>query len=308
VRQWESSDQKEILPLQTRAVAVDPTGNVYATEYHLNRVLKFTPAGAAVSWGGGGPADESGNAGFMSIGGLAADTSGNIYVADSGANRVQKFSSNGIFLNQVGDGAPVSGNGPGRFNQPHGVAVDLSGNLYVADAGNCRIQKFSPSGAYLAQWGSPELRNGGFIHPDSVAVDASDHVYVTDGNHVEKFTSRGDYLAQWGSYGSGDGQFQGASGVAVDSSGNVYVGDIHNLRVEKFTPGGKYLTQWSTRGPGDSPRFKPNYVKKVVDVSGKSHEVHFSHATPSLGVAVDGSGNVYVVGGSNSRVQVFTQH
>jgi tripartite motif-containing protein 71 len=121
-------------------------------------------------------------------------------------------------------------------SRPHGIAVDASGNIYVADTLNHRIQKFDSSGNLVTKWGSEGTGDGQFISPIGVAVDTSDNVYVADSdNHrMQKFNSDGTFLAKWGSYGTGDGQFNYPTGVAVDASGNVYVADSSNDRIEKF--------------------------------------------------------------------------
>ena len=177
-----------------------------------------------------------------------------------------------------------NGTGNGQFNNPFGVAVDSSGDVYVADTSNYRIQKFSSAGAYLTQWGTNGTANGQFMLPYGVAVDASGDVYVADtsNNRIQKFTSAGTYLTQWGSFGTGDGQFEFPAAVAVDASGDVYVADSSNNRIQKFTSTGTYLTQWGTNGTGNG-QFRYPY-----------------------GVAVDSSGNVYVADSSNNRVQKFT--
>ena len=119
------------------------------------------------------------------------------------------------------------GSDDGQFNNPRGVAVDSSGNVYVADSNNYRIEKFDSNGTFLAKWGSNGSGDGQFKYPDGVAVDSSGNVYVADTNNyrIEKFDSNGTFLTKWGSIGSGDGQFKDPYGVAVDSSGNVYVAD-----------------------------------------------------------------------------------
>ncbi len=241
-------------------------------------------------WGSRG----SGNGQFDSPQGVAVDSPGNVYVADSsgsisapyGNNRVEKFTSTGTYVTQFGCATGVCsvGSAPGQFFEPYGVAVDSSGNLYVADFGNSRVEKFTSTGTYVTQWGSYGFGPGQFDTPRGVAVDSSGNVYVTDygGRGVEKFTSTGTYITQWGSYGSSNGQFKGPSDVAVDSDGNVYVVDSGNVRVEKFTSTGTYVTQWGSYGSGPGQFFGAE------------------------GIAVDSSGNVYVADERNNRVEKFT--
>jgi DNA-binding beta-propeller fold protein YncE len=224
----------------------------------------------------------------------------------------------------------VCGSGNGQFNQPHGVAVDSRGNVYVADRDNHRIQKFDSSGGFLTKWGGYGSGNGQFNRPAYVAVDSSGNVYVTDAeNHrVQKFDSNGGYLTQWGGYGGGNGQFLNPYGVAVDSSGNVYVADWGNHRVQKFDSNGRHLAQLGSRGSGSGQFLNPYGV--AVDSSGNVYVVEYDNQRLQkldsngrfltkwggygsgngqffnpTGVAVDSSGNVYVAELQNHRVQKF---
>ena len=129
--------------------------------------------------------------------------------------------------------------------------MDGSGNVYVADYGNHRIQKFTSGGTYMTQWGTLGTGNGQF-QSLGVAVDGSGNVYVADSynNRIQKFTSSGTYLTQWGTSRQRERAVLRPYGVAVDGSGNVYVADTGNNRIQKFTSGGTYLTQWGTHGSG----------------------------------------------------------
>jgi DNA-binding beta-propeller fold protein YncE len=158
----------------------------------------------------------------------------------------------------------------------------VNDDVYVADIGNHRIQKFTSTGNYLTRWGISGSGNGQFQSPSGVAVDAVGHVYVadTENHRIQKFESDSTYLTQWGTEGAENGQFDHPSGVAVDSSGNVYVVDTGNHRIQRFDSEG-YDTQWGTYGSGDGQFSSPQ------------------------GVAVDGSGNMYVVDTGNHRIQKF---
>jgi len=175
------------------------------------------------------------------------------------------------------------GTGNGQFYNPTGVTVDGSGNVYVSDTYNHRIQKLAGSGAWQATWGSLGSGNGQFYYPTGMAVDGSGNVYVVDTyNHrIQKFNSSGVWQATWGSYGSGDGQFNYPYGVAVDGTGHVYVADTNNNRIQKFDAGGAYLAQWGSNGSGNGQFIYP------------------------LGVAVDGTSHVYVADAGNNRIQKF---
>jgi hypothetical protein len=173
------------------------------------------------------------------------------------------------------------GTGDGQFSFPYGVAVDGSGNVYVADTDNNRIQKFTSDGSFITKWDFG-TGDGQFSSPYGVAVDGSGNVYVTDlyNSRILKFTGDGSFITKWGSYGTGDGQFSFPCEVAVDSSGNVYVADTDNNRIQKFTSDGSFITKWDF-GTGDGQFSSP------------------------YGVAVDGSGNVYVTDLYNSRILKF---
>jgi hypothetical protein len=182
------------------------------------------------------------------------------------------------------------GTGSSQFTLPQRVATDSSGNAYVSDTGNHRIQKFNSSGTFITKWGATLLGlpvagtgDGEFNLPSGVATDSSSNVYVADtnNNRIQKFNSTGGFLTKWGSLGTGNNQFNGPQGIATDSSSNVYVADTNNNRILKFNSTGTYVTQWGGAGVGDGQFSLPS------------------------GVATDSSGNVYVADAGNSRIQKF---
>lgn len=128
------------------------------------------------------------------------------------------------------------GSNGGEFNTASNVVLDASGNRYVVDTSNNRIQKFTPAGAYDSQFGSSGSGDGEFNNPQGIAIDLSGNIYVADtGNHrIQKFDSSGAYDSQFGSYGTSNTEFSSPKGVAVDSTGNIYVADTGNNSVKKF--------------------------------------------------------------------------
>jgi streptogramin lyase len=140
------------------------------------------------------------------------------------------------------------GSGKGEFNQPTGVAVDSIGNVYVADTGNSRVQKFTSDGNFLEAWGTVGSGDGQFNEPLGVVVDLTGNVYVADsGNQrIEKLSSGGNFLGAWRSF-TYPGGFP--MDLAVDDSGNVYVigtADSSAGQVEKFSRNGDFLGAWNT--------------------------------------------------------------
>ncbi len=151
-------------------------------------------------WGGPG----SGDGQFSRPRGVAVDAAENVYVVEGGVeggnHRLQKFASDGTYLTQWGE----NGTGAGQFRYPAGVAVDFSGNVYVADQFNHRIQKFTSDGAYLAQWGGIGIGDGQFAYPSAVAATASGYIYVSDlgfssahPSRIQKFTNAGEFVTSW---------------------------------------------------------------------------------------------------------------
>jgi DNA-binding beta-propeller fold protein YncE len=154
------------------------------------------------------------------------------------------------------------GTGDGQFDQPRGIAVDSDGNVYVADRGNHRIQKFTSTGMFLDKWGEKGNGDGQFIHPHHIAFDSNNDIYITEElmfSHfepyrirIQKFTHTGEFIKQWGEAGNGDGQFFGPRGIAVESDDNdILVVDSNNFRIQKFNSNGEFITKWGRYEPGD---------------------------------------------------------
>ncbi len=177
------------------------------------------------------------------------------------------------------------GTGDGQFDGPAGVAIDpTTGDIYVTDTENHRVQKFDADGTFLAKWGTEGTGDGQFGYPEAVAVDpTTGDVYIADSwNHrVQKFDADGTFLTTWGTIGFGDGQFVLPQGVAVNpTTRDVYV--TADGRVQKFDTDGTFLTSWGTPGTSNGPLGIP------------------------FGVAVDPTtGDVYVTDALNGRVQKF---
>ena len=128
----------------------------------------------------------------------------------------------------------------GQFSGPEGIAIDASDNVYVADTGNHRIQKFNTSGTFVTKWGTNGTGDGQFDTPWGVSVDGLGDVYVADtnNNRIQKFSPTGTFISSCGTSGTGNGEFSGPQDVGAGSTGNYYVADTGNDRVQKFGAGG----------------------------------------------------------------------
>ena len=240
------------------------------------------------------------------------DDAGNVYVADTANNTIRKITPNGVVSTLAGiSGSHGSADGIGgnaRFWAPFGIAVDRSGNVYVADTGNNTIRKITPNGvvstlAGLA--GHPGSKDGigtiaQFRNPWGVAVDDAGDVFVADMSNdtIRKITPTGvvtTLAGQAGMTGSVDGfgsqaRFNSPYGVATDNAGNVYVSDSANDTIRKITPSGVVSTLAGLSGHAGS-------------TNGNGNDARFWNPQ---GLAVDDKGNIYVADTGNNTVRKIT--
>ncbi|MBI4459000.1 MAG: hypothetical protein HY648_02940 [Acidobacteria bacterium] len=258
-----------------RGVTFDASGNVYITDYLNNRVRRisvanqtiatFVGSGAAAFGGDGGAAV---NAQLNQPEDVAMDASGTLYIADSQNQRIRKVTPDGTISTFAGTGIPgYNGDSmaatDARLNRPTSIAIDASGNLYIADASNHRVRRITngiittiAGNGIQGYTGDGGAAAGATLRfPLGVAVDAAGNVYIADaGNHViRKVTVPSNIIStvvgngvgagtDKGSF-SGNGGFATSAGlntpndVTLDVAGNIYIADTANYRIRKVSGG-----------------------------------------------------------------------
>jgi sugar lactone lactonase YvrE len=255
----------EVLP-NPGGIALDAKGNLQLTHIHASAnsnsdekdfVSVYSPTGKLLRrWGKSG----TGEGEFDCPGGLAADQRGRVYVADQTNHRVQVFDGEGKFLFQWGEYGNETGQFGGKASKnsrvggPQFVKFDSDGNIWTTEGANCRVQKFTPNGKFLAAWGSADDRPGGFggyftgfknikatglVGPIALCFDAQGHLWIsTVSGRVQQFAKDGEFLRGVGNeQGTEPGQFYAPHGIAFDSAGRLYIVDAYNHRIQKFDVG-----------------------------------------------------------------------
>ena len=273
-------------------MSFDPLGNLYfiagvVQKIDINGAISIVAGAAGAGYGGDhGPATA---ALLLGPTDAVADAAGNIYISDRGNSVIRMVNPAGIIttfagttqLAYGGDGGPATA---AQLFAPWQLALDKSGNLYIADWGNSRVRKINSSGIIttVAGGGAGPIGDGGPATAASiggnllgVAVDAAGNLYITSDARIRKVEATTGLISTIAGNGTpgfgGDGalatnaMIHGANSITVDSAGNVYFSDETNLRVRKLTP-----AQIVAEGVGNSATFKAGGISpgEIISIYG----------------------------------------
>jgi DNA-binding beta-propeller fold protein YncE len=250
-----------------RGIAVDQKrGQVYVVDTGNRRVQVFGLDGGFIAvW-------DRGDEAFEEPFDVVVDSRGEVYVLDTVAQFIQRYGASGELHGAIGRDL--------GFYRPRGLAIDDQDNLYVADTGNNRVVKITPSGQQLSQFGGQGPGPGQMDQPTDVAVDTSGRMYVADTYNlrVQALDPAGRYLREWPI--SGANTFDSPH-VVLGPGGQVFITDPEAHVVIAYDGAGRALGQWGGFGQAAGQFHKP------------------------ISLAFDGAGRVYVTDAYNHRVQVF---
>jgi uncharacterized repeat protein (TIGR01451 family) len=293
-------------------VALDSAGNLYIADTYNYRIRKVS-GGVITTVAGNGTIGYSGDNGAATSAelsypfGVAVDGAGaNLYIGDSNSSRVRRVSS-GIITTFAGNGSfGFSGDGgsatSAELSYPYGVAVDASGNVYIADIGNERIRKVSSgvittvagNGTYGFSGDGGSATSATLGEPLGVAVDSLGNFYIADtfndrirkvsGGVINTIAGNGSY-EYFGDFGSATSAQINPAGVAADTLGNLYIADYDDFRVRKVTGG----TISTVAGNGTS------------GYSGDTGPATSAEISTAQELAVDSAGDYYI--GDSYRIR-----
>ena len=281
--------------LHPSGVCFDVTGNIIVADTDGHRIWKIlgNNTNTVINIAGSipGSKDGTGTPIAMSTRKVCSDFDGNIYATESGYNRIRKITPSGIVTSYVGN---TNGTNNGtlataQFGYPEDLCFDTStGNIYVADTGNHRIRKITPTGVVSTLAGSTSGFADGtsaqFWGPKAVCTDPAGNIYVADtfNFRVRKITPNG-VVSTLAGYNEGAANGTGVAarfstmlGICSDSNGNLYVADNGNYRIRKITQAGVVTTLAGS-------------VQGDLDGVGTSAQLAYPY-----GVAMGSDGNIYV--------------
>lgn len=215
-------------------LAIGSQGHLYLADSFQNRAHRYDQNGGWLgSFGSEGDAEGR----FRGMAGVAASTDTTVYFADPGNNRVQRFGATGSSPSAFGG----AGSGDGQFSRPAGLAVAPTGaegapEIFVADSGNNRVQRFDRAGAFISAWSRTGSDTGGFDNPTDVFVAPDASLWVSDSGNdrLQAFDLSGGFLREAGASGAEPGQLKQPGGLALDDLGRLWVADRGNGRVQAF--------------------------------------------------------------------------
>lgn len=278
-------------------LAFNARDELFVTDLNNARVQRFSTGGEHL--GGFDLPRDMPERNSTIIGGIAIDGEDLVYLSYMNQHKIVVYRPSGDVVREWGRKGPANG----EFNQPGGLLFLPDGNLLVADQCNHRLQKFSRTGEYLAQWGgygsepgqfdglgTPGSRFGG---PHFVARDSQGRLYTTEGmqGRVQQFAADGTFLARWGDKGDQPGGFgaytfgnlahsMGPIGIVIDRHDRVYVSSLNN-RVQCFDTQGKFLFGITGTGRANDDLLHPH------------------------GMAFDRQGFFYIADSGNQRILKF---
>jgi hypothetical protein len=248
-----------------RAIAIDAKDNLYIVDM-TSRIQVFDADGIFIrAWQT--PEQANGRPTGMTV----SNIDGNLMVADTHYYRVLTYTPQGELLPNATLGGTM-GQGPGEFGFLTDVVRDVHGNYFVSEYGEFdRIQKFSPDGKFILQWGGHGDAPGHFMRPQHLEFDADGLLWVADAcNHrVQVFDGDGKLVKMWGKQGSAPGELQYPYCLVLDGEGHVYICEYGNHRVQKLTLDGESVACWGHEGRKPGQLFNPWAL--VLDSRGRCH-------------------------------------
>ena len=306
------------------SVAVDSSGSLFIADYYNNRVRKVDTNGIIITVSGNGTRSYSGDGGMATNAslnypsGVVVDGSGNLYIGDSGNNRIRKVDTNGVITTVAGNGLAGYSGDKGAATKASldfsygpwtAMALDATGNLFIADFNNSVIRKVDTKGIITTAAGTPSFigyaGDGGpataatFNGLMGLAVDASGDLFIADYNNlvIREVDTKGIITTVAGTgnyYDSGDGgaatnaNLSNPLGIVVDASGNLYIADFNSQFIRRVDTNG-IITTVAGNGAG----------RYFGDGTNATNASLYSPA----GLALDASGNLFIADFDNNRVR-----
>ncbi|PQB07513.1 hypothetical protein BST83_10345 [Polaribacter filamentus] len=275
-------------------VFVDTSENIYIADKNTHRIQKWTAGASKGITVAGGNWNGSGNLQLREPTGVVVDASGNVYVADMKNHRIQRAAPGAIGADTAAGGVPnnMIGEASNQLNNPHGFFVTTSGDIYIADTDNHRIQKWlkGASEATTVAGGNEQGNAANQLNsPHGVYVDALGNVYVADtnNNRIQKWlpeTTEGATVAGGNDTGDAANQLDTPTGVFVNTTGSIYIADTNNHRIQRWAPG-------ATRG--------------ITVAGGHGQGNDDTQLNTPTGVFVNATGSVYIADKNNHRIQKY---